>query len=112
MLPIQKFSRFTSNTIQNENEPKLEERQYATAPPIAQGIAMAKDSFEVEVRDPIPMDRASDRVQKKINEEEHAIKSQAVTDDSDSETSETRRRRGLENIQKLLDILRGINPQI
>jgi hypothetical protein len=57
-------------------------------------------------------DRASDRTQKKIVDMEKAI-NEASVNASDSSTEETdRRHNGLDNIQKLLDIIHGMDPDI
>jgi hypothetical protein len=103
MFPIQKFPGFNSDTIQNQDETNLEGQKLLTTRPVAEGIAAAKDSYEV---------RQSDKIQMHIYMQEQAINTKAETNDSDSSPSETRRRKGLENIQKLLDILRAMNPQI
>ncbi|HSE42781.1 MAG TPA: hypothetical protein VLH08_18600 [Acidobacteriota bacterium] len=55
-------------------------------------------------------ERKSDQVQKEINRQEQAI-NKAQTDSSDSST-ETHRDQALDNIQKFLDILRQMNPQL
>ncbi len=46
MLPINKFSGFSTNTIQTENEAKFEQNQSFTKAAISSGIATTKDGFD------------------------------------------------------------------
>jgi hypothetical protein len=57
-----------------------------------------------------PNEKRSDQVQKEINRQEQATNKEQA--DSSDSAAEDRRKAALDNIQKFLDIIRGMNPQI
>jgi len=60
-----------------------------------------------------PQSKQSDKVQKKVAEAEAAANAaKGKADTGEADTAGDRRKAGLDNIQKLLDILRSMNPQI
>lgn len=60
-----------------------------------------------------PQGKQSDKVQKKIAEAEAAANaSKNASQSGETDSAGDRRKAGLDNIQKLLDLIRSINPQI